>query len=1482
MNKIFKFTSLFLVLLAILVSVHIFTTSPDIARLLGKPVGAVPAANLETPNPIVPSIQGFSNDLATATSVINYPLDLPAGPGGIRPSLSLSYSSAAVDDMHNGVGKECWGPTGEDCYDWTELYNQQAPWVGLGWSLGGLGYIVRKPGPDNQATPQGCQDDEFFLVFAGGSAKLINVGGGKWETDPKLFLKIEHQTSPTNKPYAYDTAPWLVTTPDGTKYYFGQPINADGFFLKREGSSETFPINFPLTRHQYDYDAFGQESLATAYTLIGQYAGEEGRQSTSKILGSRWMLRKVEDVQGNTIEIEYETRLKEVLNYGNINGWSSDACYPNRCPNAYIHDISPRKISWGKNTVEFVRTNDRTDWKIKDYAGDSQNSFTKGRLASIIVKVEGTIRQRYDFSYTYSQPPLRSPKEEITWGHLLLTEIKQRGKGGNGELPPYRFTYYSDGNYRFNNTLLASADNGYGGKVTFFYNEDGPRKAYVCNSYDYCEYGNQGEIGHGIFRNILVGKKVEDGLGNYFETKYNYFQSLEKAREGNIPLPLFFVYCPFKEICNNGEFEYLGFSEGEEVTFELNNSSKPVAKSKSYFYQFIRQADSCFNTDPRRGRIFKTEIFSPSSSQLLAKTETQFGVYPDYTPDNRGGLNCRLHPSLEKLPVFVAKIQEDNYQWDAAEIHTKTEYGPYDEYGNLRRQIEHGDVAKTGDERTTFWGYYPNTEKWILNRTAWENIFKGVQAENKDIPELLTQTLNFYDGANNYQTPPTKGNLTMIKKGREGKILIETKMAYDQYGNLVSQTDPNGNTTTTTYDSTYHAFPILVRNPLGHEVKTDYDFVLGVPTKITDPNGAVTEVQYDNFGRRLKVAKQPDSLASPTFIFAYRDGAPAITKTQAKIEEGKYTVGWQIANGLGQAIQTPTRAEVNGVMKDLLTTTKYDSLGRKILESQPYETSLATADFPSYTEEGWNSAPKSEFAYDDLGRIVQTKDALGRTTRNSYSGWTTTTTDANGRNSSVTQDAFGNIVVLADPQGNQIYYDYDILGNLTKVITPASASQPNNPLTTEIFYDALSRKTKMIDPDLGTWTYQYDANGNLIAQTDAKQQTIRFEYDQLNRLTKKTYPDGSQIVFEYDQGENAKGQRTKMRDLTGTTEYKYDIRGRLVEEKKKIENEEAVTLFRYNSANALVSITYPDGETVSQTYNEIGQLKKIQGENPYLTNVSYTLLGAVAGASFGNQTETQYEYDLTGRLRQIWTKNASTDLLKWAYSQDAVGNITKIEDLITPNKTLEFTYDSLDRLKTASGFYSAAYDYDPVGNMLKKVEGDEILTMLYADPAHAHAPKVVNGFEYKYDANGNLIEDEKRLIEWDYDNKPIRITMKETGQVTEFAYDGDGRRVIRRVLGIQAPSPSPTPNPTATPTITPESTLTPTPTPTPTETIPTASSTPTASLSPTPTPCPLASQGDLNCDGLINEVDITILLNRWEEPNLPSLQTLLDNWKVIP
>jgi YD repeat-containing protein len=108
---------------------------------------------------------------------------------------------------------------------------------------------------------------------------------------------------------------------------------------------------------------------------------------------------------------------------------------------------------------------------------------------------------------------------------------------------------------------------------------------------------------------------------------------------------------------------------------------------------------------------------------------------------------------------------------------------------------------------------------------------------------------------------------------------------------------------------------------------------------------------------------------------------------------------------------------------------------------------------------------------------------------------------------------------------------------------------------TTLTYDLAGRKTRMTDPDMGTWSYAYNALGELERQTDARGQRICLYYDDLGRLTGKHYRTDDNcpatptlnVSYIYDQGANGVGQRTRMDDGSGYTTWSYDARGRVSE-----------------------------------------------------------------------------------------------------------------------------------------------------------------------------------------------------------------------------------------------------------------------------------------------------------------------------------------------
>jgi RHS repeat-associated protein len=369
------------------------------------------------------------------------------------------------------------------------------------------------------------------------------------------------------------------------------------------------------------------------------------------------------------------------------------------------------------------------------------------------------------------------------------------------------------------------------------------------------------------------------------------------------------------------------------------------------------------------------------------------------------------------------------------------------------------------------------------------------------------------------------------------------------------------------------------------------------------------------------------------------------------------------------------------------------------------------------------------------------------------------------------------------------YYTYDVLGNLLTVTDDATN-------VTNLSYDWLSRKTSMNDPDMGPWSYDYDNNGNLTSQTDAKSQTITMVYDALNRLINKNYPAGSDmtnITYSYDSvsGDNyGKGLRTGMTDASGSSSYKYDNRGRQIQEIKTIDSTPYTTSYAYDGADRVVATTYPTGEVVTNTYNGRGLLDSLSGTaaGNLVTGTLYNYLGQMTEINLGNpgvlKTTFGYygtggSYDTTGgyygRLWEIKTTKQPGDtpvLQDVKYTWDSASNLSQRQNLVT-SETATFTYDTRDRILTASGPFSESYTYNNIGNIISK-NG-----ITYAYGSKPHAVTSVGSTNYDYDYNGNMTEGDGRTIVWDVENRPVSIT--KAGVTTTFVYDGDGNRVKQTV-----------------------------------------------------------------------------------------------------
>jgi RHS repeat-associated protein len=148
-----------------------------------------------------------------------------------------------------------------------------------------------------------------------------------------------------------------------------------------------------------------------------------------------------------------------------------------------------------------------------------------------------------------------------------------------------------------------------------------------------------------------------------------------------------------------------------------------------------------------------------------------------------------------------------------------------------------------------------------------------------------------------------------------------------------------------------------------------------------------------------------------------------------------------------------------------------------------------------------------------------------------------------------------------------------------------------------------------------------------------------------------------------------------------------------------------------------------------------------------------------------------------------WVTSVTIQDLNYTY--DANNNLTQISDISDSDtaKTTYYTYDSLNRLATASSTNAATstnyyhqYAYDGIGNITSStpagVYGYATTTSGYVNP---HAAIWVGTSTYSYDTNGNLTSDGLWAHTWDYRNRLTQST--KTGATTTYGYDSSNTRV---------------------------------------------------------------------------------------------------------
>ncbi|WP_424831391.1 RHS repeat-associated core domain-containing protein [Ruegeria sp.] len=724
------------------------------------------------------------------------------------------------------------------------------------------------------------------------------------------------------------------------------------------------------------------------------------------------------------------------------------------------------------------------------------------------------------------------------------------------------------------------------------------------------------------------------------------------------------------------------------------------------------------------------------------------------------------------------------------------------------------------DDRTTWFYFNPNPDAYIVDKP----MVKGVNAGSTwsaDQATWLSVDYFAYDGEVSWgQALPTKGLLTQVRRMRRDAQHVASEQtvgtySYDAWGNVVSETDAKGRTTTHTYDTQKHLFRTSSTNAAGHTASTQWHHGCQVPLTETDLNGLVTTVTLDGHCREVKrTAPNGHEVNWSYNHFGDPDAQYVETRAaSADVASGNPdTVSRQYFDGFGQTYKDTTSGATDQIEDAIVTLSGHDTRGNVAWTSIPL----------TWAEAAGNTAAANQrvsFSYDTLGRVIQTIAADGTYVQRTYGLSLSRTSYRTGQTltfpSVEQQDAhcFDNDAAticgwtrtLFDGHGNVIWsgvrndntdpnsqwfdetdYAYDHLDRLIGVRDPGGAEWTYT-------YDTVGNRLTADDPGLGLWSLSYDETDNLIAQTDAKGQTIAYTYDQLDRVLTKTVsgPGLDTITTQHSYDQPRSGfYNTGM--LTGlsidgpyahTIEYDYNNQGLLAEERYDLIGR----VFRLQTEYAANGVPLrralpdtPDAETSSWTdVFSYDAANRLTGFGPHITSVTYDLRSNPTEIVYGNGLRTVNEFSYSrGWMDRTEVRDASSQVMaKTQYVRSATGRVAQ-QWTTQDEGNLDYAYDYAGRLTTVTNrsgvtAFDQNFTYDTAGNMRSN---SHLGTYDYLPGTHR--PTAVAGQSFTYDPNGNMTQGlHGKVMTYDGENRPLSVTY--AGTSTTYVYSADGTRIAR-------------------------------------------------------------------------------------------------------
>lgn len=605
---------------------------------------------------------------------------------------------------------------------------------------------------------------------------------------------------------------------------------------------------------------------------------------------------------------------------------------------------------------------------------------------------------------------------------------------------------------------------------------------------------------------------------------------------------------------------------------------------------------------------------------------------------------------------------------------------------------------------------------------------------------------------------------------------LSIRFQRDVIGRIRSITDPNGNRIKYTYSLEGNLLSVVDRE--NHETSFTYhrerQHYLDT---IVDPLGRVgTRVEYDESGRLQSLGDTSGSLLQYEF------------DTNSLIVESSDNQGRKTTLELDQQGNIVTLIDARGFVTQntfnangnpILTRGPEGEITRRSFDRLGNETSMTNASGHA-TFTTYSSTNKIKSFIDPRGSIIQyTEDAKGNITE---------VIDVNGSVSKFDYSPTGNVIAHEDSLGRRHEFAYSEQGWLTMTIMPdgsriGSTYDRNG-------YQIETSRVVTADGQVQTAVESVgrNANGWVISQTNATQNTTHFQHDALGRQTRITDPLGRARAFSYENGRSkhpaqiqfangaeqkftfdSYGQATRFIGASGLqTDVEYDETGNPVQVRRSVTQDQVTSSTAwFDGLGRPTRISDGNGGTVEYFYSDFSRdwIRRVDAQGN-VTLRSYDAMGNLAQETDSNGGRISIDNNAFGNVTSITYPDGGVHRKTYDSERQL------ILDTRPDGTSYRFGYDSLGRLEhVMDGLGNrTSYEYDSFGNIV-----------FARDPMGART-------QYVYDLAGRLIRRELpsgRAEQYQYDQAGNRISKVDAaGSAITYVYDAHNQLIAERLSGV--------------------------------------------------------------------------------------------------